>query len=52
MSLEGGRKGGGEGSGVEGMGKGGRGWRVGDGRGGRDGRDDCYTYSNGTTIFK
>ena len=38
-----------------GMGKGGRGWRVGDGRegrGGRDGRDDCYTYYNGTTIFK
>ena len=22
------------------------------GRGGREGRDDCYTYSNGTTIFK
>ena len=22
------------------------------GGGGRDGRDDCYTYSNGTTIFK
>ena len=20
--------------------------------GGREGRDDCYTYSNGTTIFK
>ena len=54
MSLEGVRKGG-EGRGVEGMGKGGRGWRVGDGREGReerDGRDDCYTYSNGTTIFK
>ena len=21
------------------------------GRGGREGRDDCYTYSDGTTIF-
>ena len=22
------------------------------GREGREGRDDCYTYSNGTTLFK
>ena len=29
--------------------------RVGEGRGmegGREERNDCYTYSNGTTIFK
>ena len=33
---------------------GGRGVREGGegGRGEREGRDDCYTYSNGTTIFK
>ena len=36
MSLEGGKEGG----------EGGRGGEV------REGRDDCYTYSNGTTIFK
>ena len=42
MSLEGGREG-----------RGGReGWGVGAGRGGgREGKDDCYTYSDGTTIF-
>ena len=47
MSLEGG---GGEG----GRGRGGReGGRGGEGRGGGgEERDDCYTYSNGTTIFK
>ena len=29
------------------------GGRLGEGgRGGREGMDDCYTYSNGTTIFK
>ena len=36
------------------QGRGGEG-RGGDGRegeGGREGRDDCYTYSNGTTVFK
>ena len=39
MSLEGGRG--------EGRGKGG-----GEGREeGREGRDDCYTYSDGTTLF-
>ena len=52
MSLEGGR---------EGKGREGRGWegRGGDGRGerergmeGSEERDDCYTYSNDTTIFK
>ena len=43
MSLEGGRGKGGEGR--EGGSEGGR-------EGGRDERDDCYTYSNGTTIFK
>ena len=45
MSLEGGREGG--------KGRGGEG-RGGEGRGGeeREERDDCYTYSNGTTIFK
>ena len=37
MSLEGGR-----GKGREG---------GGEGRGGREGRDDCYTYSDGTTVF-
>ena len=37
MSLEG--DGGGEGE-------------EGGGGGGREERDDCYTYSNGTTIFK
>ena len=26
----------------------GRGW---EGRGGREGRDYCYTYSDGTTLF-
>ena len=26
--------------------------RRGELRGGREGRDDCYTYSNGTRIFK
>ena len=41
MSLEGGREGGEGGEGREGR----RG-------GGREGRDDCYTYSNDTTIFK
>ena len=57
MSLEG-RKGG-EGRGGERRGEEGRGWgwgrargRGGEGRGGREGRDDCYTYySDGTTIF-
>ena len=39
---------GGEGRGGEG--RGGEGGR--EGRGGREERDDCYTYSNGTTIFK
>ena len=40
MSLDGGRGkgGGGEGRGGEGM------------EGGREGRDDCYTYSDGTTL--
>ena len=35
-------------------GRGGReGREVGEGRGGEgEGRDDCYTYYNGTTIFK
>ena len=45
MSLEGGREGR----------AGGRVWEGRGGRGeeeGREGRDDCYTYSNGTTIFK
>ena len=56
MSLEGGREGGregGEGSsggrregGEEGREEGGS-----EGRGG-EGRDDCYTYSDGTTIFR
>ena len=40
MSLEGGREGGREGG--EGR----------EGGGGRERRDDCYPYSNGTTIFK
>ena len=49
MSLEGGRDGGREGGrGVEGWGEG----MEGKGGGVREGRDDCYTYSNGTTIFK
>ena len=40
MSLEGGReRRGGEGRGRE-------------EKGGREGRDDCYTYSNGATVFK
>ena len=44
MSLEGGR-------GKEGRGKG-EGRREGGERGeGREGRDDCYTYSDGTTLF-
>ena len=43
----GGKGRGGEGSGVEGIG----GEREG-GRGGRERRDDCYTYYNGATIFK
>ena len=44
MSLEGGEGRGGEGRGGEG--------RGGEGReGGREGSDDCYTYSDGTTIF-
>ena len=51
---------GGEGRGGEGReGRGGEGreGRGEEGRGGwgvrgREGRDDCYTYSNGTTIFK
>ena len=30
----------------------GEGGREGGRKGGRDERDDCYTYSNGTTIFK
>ena len=38
---EGGREGGREGGKEE--------WR--EGRGGREGRDDCYTYSDGTTLF-
>ena len=47
MSLEGGR--GGEGRGGEGgEGRGGEGRG---GEGGREGRDDCYTYSDGTTTF-
>ena len=49
MSLEGGRgkvggregRGGREGGGGEGTG----------GEGGREGIDDCYTYSDGTTLF-
>ena len=49
MSLEGGREGGrggeGEGRGGEGRGGEGRGGRG--GRGGRERRDECYTYSNG-----
>ena len=45
VSLEGGREVR-EGRGGEGRGRGG------EGRGGREERDDCYTYSNGTTIFK
>ena len=55
MSLEGGREGREGGEGGEGRGRGGEG-RGGEGRGGEGwegGRgDDCYTYSNGTTIFK
>ena len=49
MSLEGGR---GEGRG-KGEGRGGEGREGGRERGreGREGRDDCYTYSDGTTLF-
>ena len=43
MSLEGGR-GKGRGRGRGGEGRGGR-------EGGREGRDDCYTYYDGTTLF-
>ena len=44
MSLEGGRgKGGGRGRGGREVGR-----ERGEGRGGREGRDDCYTYSDGT----
>ena len=42
MSLEGGR----------GEGRGGRGGEGRGGEGGREGgRDDCYTYADGTTLF-
>ena len=52
MSLEGGRRGR-EGKGGEGRGGEGREGRGGEGEGGREGgRDECYTYYNGTTIFK
>ena len=42
------------GKGGEGRGVGGDGGREGgrEGRGGMEERDDCYTYYNGTTIFK
>ena len=52
-----GRGGGGEGRGGEGRGgegRGGEGGREeggGERREGREGRDDCYTYSDGTTIY-
>ena len=49
MSLEGGREGRGEEGGGEGRERRGGGKRG--GRGGREGRDDCYTYSDGTTIL-
>ena len=45
MSLEGGREEGGR------EGREGEGGRLGEG-GREGGRDDCYKYSNGTTIFK
>ena len=49
---EGGGEGrGGEGRGGEGRGGEGRGGEGRGGRGGREGRDDCYTYSDGTTLF-
>ena len=64
MSLEGGREGRGwDGRGGERRGGEGMGGREGSGRegraegegerreGGREGRDDCYTYTDGTTIF-
>ena len=53
MSLDGGRE---EGRGKE-EGRGGQGREGGrdggreGGREGREGRDDCYTYSDGTTLF-
>ena len=57
MSLEGGREGrGGEGRGEDRRGgEGGReeGGREEGGDGGREGRDDCYTYySDGTNIYR
>ena len=44
VSLDGGR-------GKEGRGKGREGEGREGGREGREGRDDCYTYSDGTTLF-
>ena len=50
VSLEGGREGR-EGSGGEGRGGRERGGRERGGRGGREGRDDCYTYYSDGTIY-
>ena len=56
MSLEGGREGGkgGEGRGGDGRrgeGREGEAGRERGGRGGREGRDDCYTYYSDGTIY-
>ena len=55
MSLEGGREGregrGGEGRGWEGGRERERGGMEIGGRGGREGRDDCYTYYSDGTIY-